>query len=68
MDDFIKLFVRVTEGKWTCVTYGIIDHPNGQIRVSEGSTFTTGTNLGGVDLAELLDAQYKKHNGHDKSL
>lgn len=60
MENFIKLFVRIERGKWTCVRDGEFVGPTGRIQVSIGSTFTKGTNFMGIDLAEWLDEQYDK--------
>ena len=58
MENFIKHFVRVGPGIWTCVRNGEFITPNGRIQVTVGTTFTRGTNFMGIDLAQWLDEQY----------
>ena len=58
MKDFIRHFVRIERGMWTCVRDGEFNGPNGRIQVTVGSTFKQGTNFMGVDLAQWLDEQY----------
>ena len=60
MENFIRYFVRLEPGKWTCVRNGELNGPTGRIQVTVGSTFTRGTNFMGVDLAQWLDEQYEK--------
>ena len=40
MENFIRLFVRIERGKWTCVRDGEFHGPNGRIQVTVGTTFT----------------------------
>ena len=63
MKDFIRHFVRIEPGKWTCVRDGEFQGPNGRIQVTIGSTFAKGTNFMGIDMAELLEEQYEQNNG-----
>ena len=60
MEHFIRHFVRIHTGKWTCVRNGEFDGPNGRIQVAIGSTFTRGTVFMGIDLAQWLDEEYEK--------
>jgi hypothetical protein len=60
MENFIKHFVRVGPGIWTCVRNGEFQSPNGRIQVTVGTTFTRGTNFMGMDVAQWLDEQYEK--------
>ena len=64
MHNFIRLFVRVGPGMWTCVRNGDLNGPNGRIQVTLGSTFTRGTSFMGIDLAALLDEEHDKINGN----
>jgi hypothetical protein len=58
MENFIRHFVRIESGKWTCVRPGEFTGPDGKrIQVAIGSTFTRGTNFMGVDLAQWLDEE-----------
>lgn len=63
MENFIRHFVRIEPGKWTCVRPGEFEGPHGRIQVAVGSTFTIGTSFMGIDLAKWLDEQYEKHEG-----
>lgn len=60
VENFIKHFVRVGPGIWTCVRNGEFVSPKGRIQVTVGATFTRGTSFMGMDLAEWLDEQYEK--------
>ena len=60
MENFIRLFVRIGPGIWTCVRNGEFEGPNGRIQVALGTTFTRGTSFMGIDLAERLEEQYAK--------
>jgi hypothetical protein len=57
MNDYFNSFRRNELGMWTCVAPITIDHPNGRIQVTPGSTFSPGTVFMGVDLAGWLDSQ-----------
>jgi hypothetical protein len=63
MDNFVKHFARIAAGKWMCVTPGKFDSPIGPVQVTIGSIFTIGTSFMGFDLAERLEAEYRKHSG-----
>jgi hypothetical protein len=60
MDKFIKHFVRVEPGMWTCVKSGEYYGPNGRVQVNVGSSFRWGTTFMGFDLARALEDQYEK--------
>lgn len=62
MRNFIRHFVRVGPGIWTCVRNGELDGPNGRIQVTIGSTFTMGTSFMGIDLADLLEEEFQEKN------
>ena len=59
MTDFIKCFRRDSAGHWTCTEPCEIDLPGGRVQVSVGTTFTAGTRFMDVDIAELLEQQYR---------
>ena len=61
MQEFIKHFVRESDGAWTCVAPVELDGPTGRIQVTPGSRFTRGTSFMGVDLARWLDEQADRH-------
>ena len=60
MENFIRHFVRIAPGIWTCVRNGEFMSPNGRIQVSIGPTFIRGTNFMGMDVAQWLDEQHEK--------
>jgi hypothetical protein len=64
VQNFIRLFVRIGPGMWTCVRNGELEGPNGRIQVTLGSTFTKGTSFMGIDLAALLEEEHEKKNGN----
>ena len=61
MHEFTKKFVREGEGIWLCVTAAELELPGGRIQVAVGTRFTRGTRYMGVDLARLLDEQYRRY-------
>lgn len=58
--NFIKHFVRVGPGIWTCCEHAELQLPEGRIQVTPGSQFTLGTRFMGIDLAEHLDKEYER--------
>ena len=60
MTEFIKHFVRERNGAWNCVEPAEVLLPVGRIQVTAGARFTPGTSFMGVDLAALLEEQYRK--------
>ena len=65
MQSFIKHFVRVGPGMWTCVRDGEYNGPQGRIQVTVGTTVTKGTSFMGVDLAAILEQELLMQ-GHDR--
>lgn len=64
MENFIRHFVRIEPGKWTCVRPGEFEGPTGRIQIAIGSTFTRGTDFKGIDLGCWLEEEYQKKNGN----
>ena len=60
MQNFIKHFRRDPIGVWVCVSEAELMLPEGRIQVTVGSRFAKGTKFMNVDLAALLEAQYRK--------
>ena len=60
MHEFIKRFVREAEGVWLCKAPAEVDLPGGRVQVAVGTRFTRGTRYMGIDLAQLLDEQYRR--------
>jgi hypothetical protein len=61
METFLKSFVRDGDGCWRCVTAAELQVSAGRIQVAPGTTFTRGTKFMGLDLAALLEEQYRRH-------
>jgi hypothetical protein len=64
MENFIKHFVRDSYGAWRCVKPLTLDLPEGRVQIVPGTVFTLGTRFMNVDMAELLDAQYRTYGEH----
>lgn len=60
VNHFIKHFVRERNGAWNCIEPAELMLPSGRVQVTAGSRFTPGTNFMGIDLAALLEEQYRK--------
>jgi hypothetical protein len=60
MQDFVKHFVRDSEGAWRCVEPAELDLPEGRVQVTPGTVFARGSKFMNVDLADLLDRQYEE--------
>jgi hypothetical protein len=60
MQNFIKAFVRDGHGAWRCIAPATLDLPTGRVQVNPGSVFVKGTRFMNVDLAELLEAEYRR--------
>jgi hypothetical protein len=59
VQNFIKAFVRDTNGAWTCIAPATWNGPP-RVQVTLGMRFVPGMMFMGVELAKLLDAQYAK--------
>jgi len=57
---FIKAFVRDAPGAWRCVAPATLDLPSGRIQVNPGSLFISGERFMNVDVAKLLEEEYKR--------
>ena len=62
MQQFIKHFRREAEGVWVCVTPATLDLPQGRIQVAPGTRLTVGSTFMNVDVARLLDEEYRRTN------
>lgn len=60
MHRFIQGFVREPTGAWRCVKASTLDLPTGRIQVAPGSVFMKGTRFMNIDLAELLETEWRK--------
>ena len=60
MDQFIKHFRREGSGDWVCVQAATLELPQGRVQVTPGSRFKIGTRFMNVDLADMLDNEYRR--------
>ena len=56
MKDSIKHFKRELPGVWTCLTNATI----AGVTIPSGARIVAGTPIDGVDVGQLLEAQYAK--------
>lgn len=59
MDKFIEHFRREGVGVWVCVSAAALELPQGRIQVAAGTRLTLGTPFMNLDLASMLEAEYK---------
>ena len=59
MEQFIKSFVRDSDGSWICIERGSWAGPPA-MTVTIGTRFTPGTIIAGAEPTRLLDVQYQK--------
>ena len=62
MRNFIEHFQRDEDGCWLCVAPAEIDMPSGRIQVTPGTRLKVGTPYMGIDLARLLEKNYRSEN------
>jgi hypothetical protein len=62
MGELLGNFVREQDGSWVCVRPVEAMLDGGRIQVAPGARFTRGTRFMGIDLAELLDAEYRRRS------
>ncbi|HEU5176754.1 MAG TPA: hypothetical protein VFU24_04820 [Burkholderiales bacterium] len=55
-------FWRNEDGSWICIDPVTIEHPQGRMQVSPGTTLTPGVLFMGIDLASWLDQQFRNSN------
>jgi hypothetical protein len=60
MQDFIKNFMRAEDGSWLCVAPADLRLAQGRVQVTPGSRFLPGTKFMNVDLAALLEEEYRR--------
>jgi hypothetical protein len=60
MQNFIKHFIREGPGVWACVEPAEVHLPQGRVQVTAGTRVTLGFMFMGVELARLLEEQYRK--------
>lgn len=60
MDEFIKHFRREAAGVWVCTSPATLDLPQGRVQVAPGTRLTIGTRFMNVELARLLDEEYRR--------
>jgi hypothetical protein len=59
LEQFIKGFVRDSDGSWICIERAFWGGPP-VMAVTPGTRFTPGTIIAGVEPTQLLDEQYQK--------
>jgi hypothetical protein len=62
MQTFIKHFIRLGPGTWTCVEYGEYRSPKGRIQITPGKILTKGRSYMGLDLAAILEQEFKSQH------
>lgn len=58
--DVRDAFWRNEDGSWICIDPVTIDHPQGRMQVSPGTTLTPGMLFMGIDLAAWLEEELRK--------
>lgn len=53
--NFIECFERGVDGTWTCCSPVTLNHPNGRMQVTVGTSFAPGSSFMGVDVALWLE-------------
>ena len=56
-------FERDASGTWRCIEPATLNLPSGRVQVAPGSVFAPGAKFMNVDIAALLDEEYKKEQG-----
>ena len=64
MQNFIKHFVRESDGSWRCTSSAELRHILGRIQVAEGTRFVPGTIFMAVDIVRLLEQERERQNPH----
>ena len=62
--DVRQAFSRNADGSWLCVTPVTIEHPQGRMQVSAGTTVKRGEVFMGIDLAAWLEEQKTLPSSH----
>jgi hypothetical protein len=60
MENFIRHFRREGAGQWVCMEAATLDLPQGRVQVAPGTRFTLGTRFMNVEVARLLDEEYRR--------
>jgi hypothetical protein len=60
IEHFIKHFRREGAGIWVCVEATTFELPRGRIEFLPGTRLTRGTKFMNVELARMLDEQYRR--------
>ena len=60
--DVRDAFWRTEDGSWICIDPITIDHPQGRMQVSPGTTLKPGVPFMGIDLATWLDQRFRNSN------
>ena len=65
MQRFIKHFRREGAGVWVCEEAATLELPQGRVQAAPGTRFVIGTKFMNVDIAGLLDEEYRRQRGDD---
>ena len=60
VQELIDCFSRDADGHWMCTKACEVALPGGRVQFAVGTGFTKGTMFMDVDIAELLDTEYRK--------
>lgn len=60
MQNFITYFRRMGPGVWICEKPATLDLPSGRVQVAPGTQLTLGTKFMDVEVAALLEEEYKR--------
>ena len=55
MGEVFKAFNRLADGSWACIAPITLEHPQGRIQITAGTTFARGAIFMGVDVAAWLE-------------
>ena len=60
MKHLLKHFRRDAFGMWTCTEPVELTLPQGRLQITKGSRFARGTKFADMDLAAILDTEYRR--------
>jgi hypothetical protein len=64
MKNFIRHFVRLPAGMWTCVSSVDLQTAQGRVQVASGTHFGPGTLFMGIDVVAMLEDEVRRRNSH----
>ena len=63
MQQFIRHFRREGAGVWVCEEPATLELPQGRVQAAPGTRFVIGKKFMNVDIARLLDDEYRRQRG-----